>query len=252
MKFINQALLENTPGQSFESIKGTCKSRKYRELLDSLEQESDSSELPELEHVRPVSDLGELEDIPLSDEGLPAETTNGWAEAQRSAIEDLGVPDGIELDAIIPGQPTAVTRSVLDTEYARWLPQIAKSSRNPLRRPARLANISPRARRRASYANIQCSFKTSRKRCAREVLSGSWEVEPSPVPMAEREPYWRGIFECPSIEDTREPQPKGPIVWGLMTPITTSDVTSAIKGMSEGAPGPDGRTFGDLKAVRRE
>ena len=49
-----------------------------------------------------------------------------------------------------------------------------------------------------------------------------------------------------------EPQPKGPIVWDLMTPITTSDVTSAIKGMSEGAPRPDGRTLGDLKAVRRE
>ena len=70
--------------------------------------------------------------------------------------------------------------------------------------------------------------------------------------MAEQEPYWHGIFECPSMEDIREPHPKGPIVWGLMTPMTTSDVTSAIKGMSEGAPGPDGRTLGDLKTVRQE
>ena len=70
--------------------------------------------------------------------------------------------------------------------------------------------------------------------------------------MVGKEPYWRGIFENPSIDDTRDPQPKGPIVWGLMALIMTSDVTSAIKGMSDGAPWPDGRTLGDLKVVRRE
>jgi len=30
------------------------------------------------------------------------------------------------------------------------------------------------------------------------------------------------------------------------------DVTRAIKGMSDRAPGPDGRTLNDLKALRRE
>ena len=255
VKFINQALLEVTPGRTLEAIKGTRKSRKYQELLDSLQQESDSGEPPEiernLERERPVFGLGENEDIPNSDPP-PADTNDGWAEILRNAIQELGVPNGIDLDAITPDQPSAVTRSVLDTEYARWLPPIAKKPRNPPRRPARLANTSPRAKRRANYARVQRSFKSNRSRCARDVLSGSWEVEPSPVPMAEQEPYWRGIFECPSMEDTREPQPKGPIVWSLMAPITISDVTSAIKGMSEGAPGPDGRTLADLKAVRRE
>ena len=137
-------LLQVTPGRTLESIKEMHKSQKYRKLLDSLQQESDSSEPPELEHVRPVSDAGEPEDIPLSNEGLPAETNNGWAEALRITIQELGVPDGMDLDGITPGQPTAVTRSVLDTEYARWLPPIAKPSRNPPRRPARPANINPR------------------------------------------------------------------------------------------------------------
>ena len=35
-------------------------------------------------------------------------------------------------------------------------------------------------------------------------------------------------------------------------PITVEDVTRAIKGMSHGAPGPDGRTLNDLKAIWRE
>ena len=40
--------------------------------------------------------------------------------------------------------------------------------------------------------------------------------------------------------------------WSLVAPITVEDVTRAIKGMSDGVPGPDGRTLNDLKAIRRE
>ena len=37
-----------------------------------------------------------------------------------------------------------------------------------------------------------------------------------------------------------------------MAPITTGDAMSAIKGMSDRAPGPDGRTLDDLKRMQRE
>ena len=40
--------------------------------------------------------------------------------------------------------------------------------------------------------------------------------------------------------------------WSLVSPITVGSVTKAIKRMSDGAPGPDGRTLNDLKAIRRE
>ena len=59
--------------------------------------------------------------------------------------------------------------------------------------------------------------------------------------MAEQEPYWRGIFQCPSVEDTASASAKGSYLLGPYGPITTGDVASAIKGMSDGAPGPDGR-----------
>ena len=102
--------------------------------------------------------------------------------------------------------------------------------RNPLR--TRPNNTNPKVRRRANYAHIQRSFKTSRKCCARDDLSGSWRVEPTPVPKAEQEPYWRDI-STPSVEDTRQPQPKGPIAWGLLAPITEGDVACAIKDISD-------------------
>ena len=69
--------------------------------------------------------------------------------------------------------------------------------------------------------------------------------------MALQEPYWRGVFQQASLHDQRKPQPKGPVEWSLDTLITTEDVTRAIKGMSDGAPGPDGRTLNDLKALRQ-
>ena len=70
--------------------------------------------------------------------------------------------------------------------------------------------------------------------------------------MALQEPYWHSVFETASTHDHRRPPPKGPVQWSLVAPITVGDVTRAIKGMSDGAPGPDGRTLNDLKRLRRE
>ena len=70
--------------------------------------------------------------------------------------------------------------------------------------------------------------------------------------MALQEPYWRGIFQTASKHNDRRPPPKGPVEWILVAPITVVDVTRAIKGMSDRAPGPDGRTLNDLKRQRRE
>ena len=70
--------------------------------------------------------------------------------------------------------------------------------------------------------------------------------------MATQELYWRGVFQQESSHDDRRLPPKGPVEWSLVSPITVEDVTRAIKGMSEGAPGPDGWSLNDLKAIRRE
>ena len=205
-------------------------------------------------------DDGALADIPEDPTPAPPEKSVEWAGQVQNAIYDLGVPDGIDLDAISPGNPNDDTRAMLDAEYARWLPPLAGSERQrpPGQRPGaprvRTGQLgrSARAKRRAAYSRTQRLFKISRKRCARNVLSGTWEEEPSPVPMALQEPYWRGVFQTMSSHVYRRPPPKGPVEWSLVAPITVEDVTRAIKGMSDGAPGPDGRTLNDLKRLRRE
>ena len=70
--------------------------------------------------------------------------------------------------------------------------------------------------------------------------------------MALQEPYWRGVFQTALRHDDHRPPPKGHVEWSLVCPITVEDVTRAIKGMSDGAPGPDGQTLNDMQALRCE
>ena len=251
---INQRLVQITPGRTLEATKGVRKSTRYHELLASLQPEAQSSELIERETVGP--DQGSPNDT--LDDTTPDPSPNQWAVEVRATIEQLGVPNGINIDAITPGLPNNHTREMLDAEYARWLPPLAGPNRRPPgstgapRVRTGQPESSVRARRRTSYARTQRSFKLSRRRCAHNVLSGTWEEQPFPVPMATQEPYWRGVFQHASEHDNREPPPKGPVEWDLVNPITITEVTTAIKGMSDGAPWPDRRSLSDFKRVRRE
>ena len=51
------------------------------------------------------------------------------------------------------------------------------------------------------------------------------------------------------MPDNRCPQPVGPPKWELMVPITADDVKSSLKGMKDGAPGPDGRKLKDATPI---
>ena len=67
--------------------------------------------------------------------------------------------------------------------------------------------------------------------------------------MGTQEPFWRSLFVQASIPDNRSAQPVGPPKWQLMVPITTEDVNRSLKGMKDGAPGPDGQKLKDVRAI---
>ena len=54
-----------------------------------------------------------------------------------------GRPDGIDLDAIVPGSPTTATREMIDEEYAWRLPSLAGPE---IARPPSRATMAPRVR----------------------------------------------------------------------------------------------------------
>ena len=238
---INQQLVQITPGRTLEAIKGVRKSMRYQELLASLQPEAQSSDLIESKSVGP--DLGSPNDF--SDDTTPDHSPNRWAVEVQTTIEQLGVPAGIDIDAINPGLVNNHTRDILDAEYARWLPPLAGPKRRPPRRWSGTPRVrtglpasTVRGRRRTSYARTQRSFRLSRKRSANNVLSGTWEEQPSPVPVATQEPYWRGVFQQASMHDDCRPPPKGPVEWDLVNPITIEEVTNAWRGPRAGSPIP--------------
>lgn len=85
-------------------------------LLDSLQHESDSDELPKLERKRPAPTDEGPEDVFDSDIVPPDDNNFDWVDELRGVIYQLGIPDGINFDAIEPGIPTPDTTRVLDTK----------------------------------------------------------------------------------------------------------------------------------------
>ena len=51
------------------------------------------------------------------------------------------------------------------------------------------------------------------------------------------------------MPDNRCPQPVGLPKWELTVPITADDLKPSLKGMKDGAPGPDGRKLKDVKPI---
>ena len=98
VKNINQRLVQITPNQTLEDIKG------LQELLASLQQEADSSKL--IKHSMSNPAPGATDDIPDDPTpGLPDHSVD-WPVEVWDGINHLGVSNGIDIHAIIPGSPT--------------------------------------------------------------------------------------------------------------------------------------------------
>ena len=149
---IKQRLVQITPGRTLETGKEVRKSTRYQELLASLQPEAKSSELIEREPVSP--DPGSPNDLP--DYTTPDPSPNEWAVEVRTTIEQLGIPDGIDIDDINPGLVNNHTRDMLDAEYVRWLPPLA----GPNRRPPRRRSGAPRVRTGLPASTVRARRRT--------------------------------------------------------------------------------------------
>ena len=166
----------------------------------------------------------------------------GWSDALRRALEGVHLDLGeVTIEEIVPGCPDNRVRSALDIAYEAWLPSRERHAPGSRPQPQRTeAQDRPRVRRRAQYARVRPEYTKNRSRCAQDVISGAWQDPPATLPMGTQEPFWRSLFERTSVPDNRCPQPVGPPKWELMAPIKTEDVEPSLKGMKDGAPGPDG------------
>ena len=51
------------------------------------------------------------------------------------------------------------------------------------------------------------------------------------------------------MDDTENVQSVGLTWWEMVAPVTATEVLAAIKGMANGAPGPDGRKLRELRQL---
>ena len=83
----------------------------------------------------------------------------------------------------------------------------------------------------------------------RKVIDGSWVLAWAGLTLSELEPFWREIFETPSVKDNHTPEPVGPIQWGIVEPISEAKLEETLHLMKSKAPGPDGMGVSQLKQL---
>ena len=131
--------------------------------------------------------------------------------------------------------------------YEVWLPAPAEAGRSQRAQAPAKEPEGDRAKRRAKYARVQQCYDKERTRCAQQNIAGNWCEPPASLPMSVQEPFWRDIFETPSVSDSQSLPVVGELHWELLHPITSEDVVRALKKMKDGAPGPDDRKLSTRK-----
>ena len=96
-----------------------------------------------------------------------------------------------------------------------------------------------RRRRREQYSRVQYEYSKNRSRCAKTVLSGDWAKEKPSLPMHVQEGFWKPLMECASKTDARNPESLRKPCWSVVRPVTAAEVERALRGLKDGAPGPD-------------
>ena len=113
--------------------------------------------------------------------------------------------------------------------------------------PVTPEGVSSRVYKRRCYARLQRNYKSDSSKTAREVLDDTWRGSSSKVTLEECLPFWRELFERESPE-ARECPPPQAMHEELWSDITTSEITSSLKGVS-GAAGPDRLSWREVKNI---
>ena len=99
--------------------------------------------------------------------------------------------------------------------------------------------ISKRQAKRERYAKLQGDWRELQLDTAKEVIRGTWGSESSNLPLDQLLPFWKSLFESPSLEDKWTPARAYPLKLDLMDVVTESKATRVLRKAKNGAPGPD-------------
>lgn len=240
------ALMPHFPGRTVEAIKKRLQSLKWVPPHDSPERNSQPLHATSgnvAPATLPTPDYSAVDDQGQNTEDPAA----SWRRALlAAATEHLSEPKlGAETLSQIAedlqnGKISRKKCRVLMQEHAQhWFPHTWKPT--SARPEPKVRQWSKRDIRRANYAAVQKLYKLRKRDAAQTVFSGSWRNAyrgHAPLP-AKMEEYWSEVFGKPSAIDSVPPGAPTKVLWSVMGKIVPSEVTVALKGMRNSAPGLD-------------
>ena len=191
---------------------------------------------------------------PTQEQEIHAGDEFDWRTPIRQTIIDLATginiqPELLQSSTQNPPADSGRLQNLIDQDIMELLPPVVRKGQNMRPGVQRRVAQSSREKRRAAYSRTQALYKKSRTSCARTVLTGKWrEVAPN-LSLREQEAFWAPLLETPSIPDRRAPPGDGAPEWDIMAPITTDEVARHLRGMKDGATGPDNRTLNDVRKL---
>ncbi|KAK8374050.1 hypothetical protein O3P69_011306 [Scylla paramamosain] len=241
------------PHRTEEAIKCHRKSKAYKEVLQRLSTPSEEVQIPSpprtraRAHGRPRRVATRAR--PATPEPLGGGEGEVIVEAGSESPENRVTRDlevlvqqlSDELGVSVPVRTADIEES-LDSWLPPTAPRVTPFRGNP-REP------SPRRLRRRRYAAFQQQWKRDRGRVVKKVLSGEDLIAAHGLPEGTHA-FWRGLFQRPSPEESRDPAPLRNISPSVMGPVEEGELVEVLKATRVGtAPGPDGRKLGDLRGL---
>ncbi|OON20142.1 zinc finger, C2H2 type, partial [Opisthorchis viverrini] len=178
-----------------------------------------------------------------------AEKVNGLVCIADSARQAERQPEARALgdiaEMMLSGRLNVVqARARLTSVVKRIFPDVWTPQKGAVRK---CVPKSQKARRRVTYARLQSLFKRKRKEAAKCVLDGQWKelwkcAEAKPKGTME---YWKAVLGAEAHLDTR-PVPTTVQKWSILSPITSAEVTGALKESVGSSPGMDKKDAREL------
>ena len=169
-----------------------------------------------------------------------------WVVALKSVLS-VALLTSVNVDLLVPGAAD-LNQKIIDDDFTRWLPTLPTRQAKP-HTPSPLP-AGKRSRRRALYARVQELYKKNRVRCADSILAGTWDLEDNALPLEAQEPFWRNLLQQASLPDERLPTPVREVQWGLLAPISATEVINCLASMdAKTAPGLDQYTLSKVKQL---
>lgn len=162
-----------------------------------------------------------------------------------------------ELRLLARGDEVTV-RGIINTEYRHWVadrfgavsvlarPEEGRTENVVANRTSSsLIRCSKKAQRKIDYARLQALYQKGPKVCARAIFEGE-KGNADELTADDMTEYWAEVFGQPSKVDDRTVHSVCETDNRLARFVTIEEVEASLKGMNDGAPGPDNVTKEDL------